>query len=680
MDTRSPKRSNSDTPSDSSIKRARTTSKILTDSEVNEKIQSKFCKVISEYGEGTGYIFDDEKGMVLSSFHLVGAVKTLQLQYDNNPDLIKICGLLYLNGYMERDFRLTTQALQVTSEQNINLELKSEKSISSVVNGSSQSDITLKPDEIKDIVTKYNIKHQLFNLFTEGNYKKQVGLLSKTVEIQYDGERLQGEINLPILSEKILKNYAYFDAVPIKITFFEDGSSFSSKHKIINTGEKIDPLPQTESPLKIGEKIYFGGYPLTQKEYTFSTGMISAFTYSEKRTSIVIEAPIAPGNSGSPVFLQRNGKVYSIGIITSEVAHVSEKILDFKKNLQANRTEIIIEGQTRAADFGLMGSIRETIETLLNNLSTGKGKATEIRNIETLYNENFVNHDELVIDQFLDFLVPKKKHDIKQQKIKLFEYINQKKLTRLGKEDIIDYLNNNADQMTRQVIFYQISQKAISPESFISFPPVRLTEDQPLPEDNRIFSPDLFQRQPLSSLYRYALSVSQDRIIDGQYNFNNNDNIPIRQNTFVTQKFFCDHIGGGNRREAKEIADEVAERRNISVSSTIPENSLYDINIEIQNSQNNYKQAHVETRELAVGGLKNLFFRTENEYPLQVRSDQLFVSQIRSSFFYATIKKDNMYYMHHFEGTEAKSSWVALNVEDSRDNSKKFTFYATFGL
>jgi len=32
--------------------------------EVNEKIQPKICKVMSPYAEGTGYIIDDEEGII----------------------------------------------------------------------------------------------------------------------------------------------------------------------------------------------------------------------------------------------------------------------------------------------------------------------------------------------------------------------------------------------------------------------------------------------------------------------------------------------------------------------------------------------------------------------------------------------------------------------------------------
>src|SRR5579883_3091861 len=47
---------------------------VLNDSEINKLIQRKFVKVTSSYGEGTGYIEDDEQGVILSSFHLVGAI------------------------------------------------------------------------------------------------------------------------------------------------------------------------------------------------------------------------------------------------------------------------------------------------------------------------------------------------------------------------------------------------------------------------------------------------------------------------------------------------------------------------------------------------------------------------------------------------------------------------------
>ena len=204
--------------------------------------------------------------------------------------------------------------------------------------------------------------------------------------------------------QKVLKNFAYFDVVPIKITKFKDGPLFLNSGKVILTGRTIDLLPEdgdVEEPM-VGEKVYFGGYPLTQHIYTFSTGMISSVTSFGERTCFVIEAPIAPGNSGSPVFIQRNGQVYWIGVINSEVAHVSEEILGLQERLKMQPEVMQIGG------VSLVRSLRELTTTLLVNLSTGKGKAFKIPSIRELCDPGFINHDDLKIDQFLDFLVPKK--------------------------------------------------------------------------------------------------------------------------------------------------------------------------------------------------------------------------------------------------------------------------------
>jgi len=468
---------------------------VLNEVEVNNQIQAKFFKVISDYGECTGYMIDDQKGLMLSSFHLISAIKPIKITTEFDA---YINSFLHSIGYIDEEFRLKKEALEVKSREEIiekirQLEIVKEitkrvritpKDIKDFLNdikrkswmdqaikdvlknsenrfhfnendpGQTKLAITLAksgylndkfcpteklkkiilPNDLTDIIPitesytllfkEMDVKifqktkgilideqsgfpDRIFQFFQKGKSEKDVVLLSRTVEIECDNEILIGEIQIPkdIKSDeeqRVLKNFAYFDTMPIKIIGFKNGSQLTDGTKVILTGKEIPPIPEDEEEPMIGEKVYFGGYPLTQQVYTFSTGIISAVTFSGYRICFVIEAPIAPGNSGSPVFIQRNGQIYFIGIINSEVAHVSEKMLDIQERLK-NQPEIM-----QAGSISLIETMRELTETLLVNLSTGKGKAFQVPSITNLVDPNFICHDGITIDPFLDFLVPKK--------------------------------------------------------------------------------------------------------------------------------------------------------------------------------------------------------------------------------------------------------------------------------
>ena len=207
---------------------------------------------------------------------------------------------------------------------------------------------------------------------------------------------------------KVLKNFAYFDTVPLEITTFSDNTPFQGRHVIL-TGNPIEPLPEDLS-VEVGEEVYFGGYPLTQETYTFSVGMIAAIEDTGIRRDFVIEGNVLPGNSGSPVFIQREGKIYWLGVISSEVARVTERMLEIKESLVL-QSEVMSVGGVQ-----LIETMREITSTLLGNLSTGKGRVFEIGDIDKLLNPNLENVTPFKIDRYLDFLVPKKgKNNIREQ-------------------------------------------------------------------------------------------------------------------------------------------------------------------------------------------------------------------------------------------------------------------------
>ncbi|AYV76547.1 MAG: hypothetical protein Terrestrivirus8_40 [Terrestrivirus sp.] len=492
----------------------------LNDCDVNKLIQRKFCRVITDYGEGTGYIENDEERLIVSSFHLMGAIKkNIKITQFNKFDNRNILSILHTLNYIDNEFRLNGNLSNITAEEIINkikalseikmipktvvinpenvkkildndmnkniilqhikqgLDNKSYifplhttdwhiiasalylsgylnqnfnvikactiddlMKIIPVTQSLNVSTITIKSTDgdIRDIIIHdNNITNKLVEILKK--VEKEIVLPTETVEIECDDEILIGKINIPedlnySDRQKILKNFAYFDVVPIKIMRFKNSHTLQETSTVIYTGDKIDPLPQEEDDPMIGEKIYFGGYPLTQQVYTFSAGMISSITSSENKTCYVIEAPVAPGNSGSQVFIQRNGNIHSIGIISSEVAHVPEKMISYKKILQniigPGGISVGING--KQVDF--VECFKELSTTLLDNLSTGKGKVYNTPCINNLLDPNFIDHNDLVIDNFFDFLV----------------------LTPIKKEFLINQIKQNKEnQKNKNPIFFE---------------------------------------------------------------------------------------------------------------------------------------------------------------------------------------------------------------------------------
>lgn len=75
------------------------------------------------------------------------------------------------------------------------------------------------------------------------------------------------------------------------------------------------PLILTNQKLKIGEKVYFGGYPFKKIDVRLHSGRISSIG---KNGEFSIDGAAVPGMSGGPVAVEREGKLYVVGTIGSE--------------------------------------------------------------------------------------------------------------------------------------------------------------------------------------------------------------------------------------------------------------------------------------------------------------------------------------------------------------------------
>lgn len=98
---------------------------------------------------------------------------------------------------------------------------------------------------------------------------------------------------------------------------------YAIEHEIQLSDLNEIPILSAEIPLKEGMKVYFAGYPLGQDTVTFHKGTISSITENQGIRRFTIDGTVVPGNSGGPVVIQHEGKIYLVGVITSEVAAFS---------------------------------------------------------------------------------------------------------------------------------------------------------------------------------------------------------------------------------------------------------------------------------------------------------------------------------------------------------------------
>lgn len=186
---------------------------------------------------------------------------------------------------------------------------------------------------------------------------------------------------------------------------------YAIEHEIQLSDLNEIPILSAEIPLKEGMKVYFAGYPLGQDTVTFHKGTISSITENQGIRRFTIDGTVVPGNSGGPVVIQHEGKIYLVGVITSEVADFSpedQKTIAIMNALSEGRkkqpkpvqsphsTHLGSNGITRSVQIltplgtetvqvNDMDTICLALELFQKNLSTGIGKAIDIRHYTHLF-------------------------------------------------------------------------------------------------------------------------------------------------------------------------------------------------------------------------------------------------------------------------------------------------------
>ncbi len=177
--------------------------------------------------------------------------------------------------------------------------------------------------------------------------------------------------------------------------------------------DELIPLLPDNVELKEGMKVYFAGYPLGQDTVTFHRGMISSISKIDNIREFTIDGTVVPGNSGGPVVVKYEGKPYLAGVITSEIADFSledqqaiavmsalknkYESLD-KKNLPSvqfgsitldtrgvsEKIAILTPDGQKEIEVNDRATIAQALELIQKNLSTGIGKAIDIRHYQDL--------------------------------------------------------------------------------------------------------------------------------------------------------------------------------------------------------------------------------------------------------------------------------------------------------
>ena len=676
--------------------------KRLTKIEVNRLIQPKFCKIITKYREGTGYIVDEKEGILVTSFHIFGIksedifpklnissvlddkeseASTRLSSFNKSKKNSTVSGipvkiineLLYLNGYVDKSdqdgsslsngYNLSKKALMLTSKDELELIIDKdwlEKELREMEVKSTDfmwKDVSERRELISDILKNKDaierdseLINKIFTAIRQSCNEKLSKIRLERISIYWMGMFLEGEIHIPNDDISLLMNYAAYDAFLIKIAL-RHGLFYEEEFIQIDVGDKIEFFNE-EKPLLIGEALYFGGYPLNQSEYTFSVGIVSSVNSNHSIQNLIIEGAVAPGNSGSPVFIQRNGKVYCIGIITGVISHLLREVCSYREKLMGFKSISSLDPivQSTSDDIEDVSSNVEELSSYINsatyllirahlaNLSTGKGRVILLKSVEDLTNQTLLNRIGLLKKE-IDLLAPNEVPSPVKPKISLWQYVNQnnggdkdsKDGLNTGKNcrgkltlsQLIDYIKQNSDLTTGTIILSDRELQKIDEEKtcFI-FPPYRLSKNIPaklLRESETGWDVDTgwrpdkvvvnYKQQSLTTfsldpeemkrkdrliiirLYDLACQIGDGRLHNAQQKYVDEKLTDISKGHFFTEKFHTDHIAKKDFESGREIAERRLKKQKISTSTTLKDKYMEDIDEEVKASQVFYKKA-----------------------------------------------------------------------------------------
>lgn len=666
----------------------------LTPAEIFKRIQPKTCKIVTSHGEGTGYLLDSSTGLLMSSFHLVGSVMMKHL----NKLPFALLPILKVKGYITQDpsssqWYLTEKVSTLTNPKE--LDLKNVSCVKScgmalIVSSEDWAEKKYEGEKLFSFVSNWissqpeNLDLKVFRLLKKAYFDRYISLMDSNdpIEIHMDGEVFYGEVALPQGNKDRLVNFAKHDTALIRITQLPDGRPYPDPAFAADFGGKIPELSSQVKPT-VGETVYYAGYPLGHEELLCSKGMVSCVTSSNNKETLVLEAPIAPGNSGGPVFVVRDGSLFFVGLISSEVAQVSEKIRVISDQLKNYKGVSLNSGGINLTETQNLLGVGLT-ETVLGNLSTGKGNA-----IRVTFNDLITDIPDLDIvrrDIFREapqFFVPRRIKPETREPIRLFEFVTAQGILRLHASELRRFLDLYADNTTKMSANHFFSN--LTESDYIDFSCYEhvwpegdmLSSDASFNSMLNVERSDAYDKNQaeaaLKSLYDFAINVGLGRIKKGQYihgptaSHSGLSGLFVTRKSMLAEKFFQDHMCGQNNRQNRSQADLVAAKRGprITVSTTLTRSSEQTLGKEVLSLQGFYAFVQSRMNDIAKkdGAIKGLFYLTLSSYKMQIRSSKPGKpTQIVSPFLYSTKQAANgMHYMYHFAETSPKDSWVAFD-------------------
>ena len=111
------------------------------------------------------------------------------------------------------------------------------------------------------------------------------------------------------------------------------------------TGVSLKYFNIASSPPNGGEKLFFGGFPLTQNLFTFHKGMVSSVSDGH----FTVDGTVVAGHSGSPIVRIQGSEIHVVGILISEVTDLDEafKRLERKLSIRKLCWEALLHQMTR---------------------------------------------------------------------------------------------------------------------------------------------------------------------------------------------------------------------------------------------------------------------------------------------------------------------------------------------
>ncbi len=182
-----------------------------------------------------------------------------------------------------------------------------------------------------------------------------------------------------------------------------------------NDFSSVPSLPLFTNDIEPGEKVYFGGFPLTQEHPTFHAGIVSSVPSKGEVSYFTIDGTVVPGNSGGPIFVVHENILKLAGIVTYQIADFSpedQKTIAIMRTLKTQR-QITPDNNTGGMSIGphgftspveihtpqgretVMVNDRDTIcmalDLIQRNLSTGIGKALHVRHLKDVCDGRMVS-------------------------------------------------------------------------------------------------------------------------------------------------------------------------------------------------------------------------------------------------------------------------------------------------